>query len=99
MGLITYIRHTLPEPVEKASKKLKMKDELVKRLYAAIPQCYKNKYHYKEGIKRVEAIYESIVHRSIPIYHLIDMSEVTSTDFRKWEELDREIINQISYAR
>lgn len=99
MGLITYIRHTLPEPVEKASKKLRMKDELVKRLYAAIPQCYKNKYHYKEGIKRVEAIYGAIVYRSIPVYNLIDMSEVTSEDFKKWEKLDRAIINEISYAR
>ena len=99
MGLITYIRHTLPEPIEKVSKKFRMKDELVKRLYAAIPHYYKNKYHYKEGIHRVESIYRSIIYRHTSIYYLIDMSGVTTEDLKKWKELSNAIMNEIDYAR
>ncbi len=97
MGLITFIRHNMPEPIEKACKEMRMKDEVIKRMYDAIPRCYKNKYHYKEAISKIKLKFFSIVERKTAIYHLIDMSDVD--DLTKWEQLDEKIKNNIDYAR
>lgn len=97
MGLITFIRHNLPEPVEKACKEMRMKDEVVRRMYSAIPQCYKNKYHFKAGLSKIRLKFYYILENRVAIYHLIDMTNVE--DLTKWKELDEKIKNYIDYAR
>lgn len=97
MGLITFIRRNLPEPVEKACLEMRMKEQVVQRIYGAVPQQFKNKYHYKEGLSRIKLIFHSITERGTAIYHLIDMTNVE--DLTKWKELDNRIKNYKEYAR
>lgn len=85
MGLINFIREKLPEPLEVASRQLRMKDQLVRRIYAAVPQCYKNKYHYKEGLSKAKTIFFHW-ERGTSIYHLIDMTDVVK--LAKWQILE-----------
>lgn len=88
MGLINFIREKLPEPLLKASTDLRMKNELILRIYAAVPQAYKNKYHFREGISRVKMIFYHW-DRGTAIYHLIDMTNATNEEkFKKWQDLD-----------
>ena len=61
MGLIKFIREKLPEPLDKASRELRMKEKLVQRINSVVPQCYKNKYHYKEGISKLYQYYKSVM--------------------------------------
>lgn len=88
MGLINFIREKLPEPLDVASRKLKMKEQLIQRINSAVPKCYKNKYHYKEGISKARAI---LFHwdRGTPIYNLIDMEGATEAGvLDKWKRLE-----------
>lgn len=88
MGLIKFIRETLPEPLEMASKQLRMKEQLIQRINSVIPKCYKNKYHYKEGISKAKMI---IFHwdKGTPIYNLINMEGATETKvLNKWKRLE-----------
>ena len=87
MGLIGFIRSNLPESWEKASKELRMKDELVHRLYDAIPHSFKNRYHYKEAIEHLKRKFAC----RTSIYYLV---EATDLDLDKWKKLD-DRINQI----
>lgn len=90
MGLIKFIREKMPEPLDKISRQLRMKEQLVQRINSVVPHCYKNKYHYKEGISKVKMIFYHW-ERGTDIYRLIDMSEVT--DLTKWEDLERKARN------
>lgn len=96
MRVLTFIRHNLPEPVEKACIDMRMKNEVVLRIYSTIPQKYKNRYHYRVGLSNVRRIFFSIMERRVPIYYLLDMHEVK--DMAKWMELDKKIQNYIDYA-
>lgn len=86
MGLIKFIREKLPEPLEIASRQLRMKEQLVQRINSVVPQCYKNKYHYKEGISKVKMIFFHW-ERGTDIYRLIDMTNVDN--LTKWKELEQ----------
>ena len=37
MGLIKFIREKLPEPLDKASRELRMKEKLVQRIKSVVP--------------------------------------------------------------
>ena len=84
MGLMNFIRANLPESWEKAATELKMKTELVERLYGAIPQCYKNRYHYKKAIKMLYRMFDT----NCDIIHLVDATDINLT---KWNELSNKI--------
>ena len=88
MGLIKFIREKLPEPLDKASRELRMKEKLVQRINSVVPQCYKNRYHYKEGISKVRNIFFFWDERGTEILHLIDVDGMTSEDERKFRELE-----------
>ena len=93
MGLIKFIREKLPEPLDKASKELRMKEKLVQRINSVVPQCYKNKYHYKEGISKVRNIFFFWETRSTEIIRLIDASNLTPEDETKFRELEEKARN------
>lgn len=84
MGLMVFIRQNLPESWDKAATELKMKTELITRIHDAIPRCYKNKYHYKEGIQKVRNIFKV---KGNLIYHV----DATDIDVEKWNKLDEKI--------
>ena len=88
MGLINFIREKLPEPLEKAGKQLRMKDQLVHRIDSAVPHCYKNRYHYKEAIRKVRTMFFHW-ERGTSIYHLINMEDATDPkNMEKWKKLE-----------
>ena len=84
MSVRNFIRQNLPEAWDKATTELKMKTELVERLYGAIPQCYKNRYHYKKAIAMLYRIFDT----KCDIIHLIDATDINLT---KWGELSSKI--------
>ena len=84
MGLMNFIRANLPESWEKAATELKMKTELITRLHANVPRIYKNKYHYKEGMKYIRGVFRA----SCDIIYLV---EATDIDKEKWELLNNKI--------
>ena len=92
-GLIKFIREKLPEPLDKASRELRMKEKLVQRINSVVPQCYKNKYHYKEGISKVRNIFFFWETRGTEIIHLIDVSDLTTKDEEKFRELETKARN------
>ena len=99
MSVLEYIRHTMPEPIEKACLKFKKKDETVKRIYAMMPIAWRNKYHYRCSISRVNSIFYSIMERGIELYKLIDMTNVSSVELAEWILLSEEIKQNIEDAR
>lgn len=93
MGLIKFIREKLPEPLDKASRELRVKEKLVQCINSVVPQCYKNKYHYKEGISKVRNIFFLWETRGTEIIHLIDVSDLTTKDEEKFRELETKARN------
>lgn len=84
MGLMNFIRQNLPESWEKAASEMKMKTELIHRLHANVPRIYKNKYHYKEGIKYIRGVFQCT---SNILYYV----EATNIDIERWQELNNKI--------
>lgn len=84
MGLMDFIRQNLPESWDKAATEMKMKTELITRLHANVPRTYKNKYHYKEGIRYILGVFKT---KSSIYYHI----DATNLDFEKWKQLDNKI--------
>ncbi len=87
MSVRKFIRENLPEAWDKAATELKMRTELVERLYGAIPQYYKNRYHYKKAIKILYRIFDTNV-VDCNIIHLVDATDINLT---KWNELSNKI--------
>lgn len=85
MGLMNFIRQNLPESWEKAATELRMKNELVIRLHANIPRIYKNKYHYKEGMRYIRSVFQTSADK------LIYYVEATDIDVDKWNKLANKI--------
>ena len=86
MGLMNFIRQNLPESWEKAATEMKMKTELITRLHANVPREYKNKYHYREGIRYIRGVFR----QTCSIYYCV---EATDLDLNKWRKLDEKIKN------
>lgn len=84
MGLIKFIRHNLPESWDKASTEMRMKTELITRLYNVVPYQYKNKWHYKKGINFIRKQFAT----KCDVIHLV---EATDIDVSKWKELSNKI--------
>lgn len=84
MGLMDFIRQNLPESWDKAATELKMKTELIRRLHANVPREYKNKFHYKEGMRYIRGVFKT---KSNIIYYV----EATDIDIAKWAELNNKI--------
>lgn len=97
MSTVTFIRNHMPHPVEMACKEMRMKDEVIRRIYSSLSRTYKSKNYCNAVQHEILAKYYSIVYKRIPIYHLIDMTDVD--DLTKWKELDERINNHIDYAR
>lgn len=91
MSVRNFIKDSIPESWDKAATQLRMKTELIERLYATIPQNYRNKYRYKEGIRMIA--------RAINYWNggnrcnIIFLVDATDIDLKKWEELN-ELINE-----
>ena len=86
MGLMNFIRSNLPESWDKVATEMKMKTELINRLHANVPRQYKNKYHYREGIRYIQGVFK----RKCSIYYLV---EATNLDMNRWRKLDDAIKN------
>lgn len=97
MGTLQYIQKTIPEALDKASKELRVKQELMHRVYAMIPRKYKNKYHCKRGINMVNNIWHSWIVKTTPIYHLIDASGDFKMD--KWIEVEQRARNYVEQCK
>lgn len=89
MGLMNFIRQNLPESWEKAATEMRMKTELITRLHSNVPRVYKNKYHYKDGMRYIRDMFK----KKSAIYHLVD---ATDMDIERWKELDNKI-KEIEY--
>lgn len=85
MSVRNFIRDNLPEPWERAATKLKMKTELIERLYGAVPNGYKNKYHYKKAIIYLRQVFRE----DCNIIYLVD---ATGINLVKWQKLNSLII-------
>lgn len=90
MGLINFIRQNLPESWEKAATEMKMKSELITRLHANVPRIYKNRYHYKEGMRYIRSVF------NISADKLVYYVEASDIDLVKWEKLTNKI-KEIEY--
>lgn len=84
MSVKKFIRENMPEEWRVPATELRMKNELVERLYGVIPHQYKNKYHYKEAIIMLRRIFRA----NCSIIHLIDATDINLT---KWLELNNKI--------
>lgn len=83
----TWVRNHLPESWLQAARKFKCKEEMIRRICAAIPTIYRNRFHSKESkIYVTKRIFGVKTH----IRHLIDMSDA---DIVKWNEVGNFIIN------
>lgn len=90
MGLMNFIRQNLPESWEKAATEMKMKSELITRLHANVPRVYKNRYHYKEGMRYIRSVF------NISADKLVYYVEASDIDLVKWEKLTNKI-KEIEY--
>lgn len=84
MSVRNFIRQNLPEAWDKAATELRMKTELIERLYGAIPNCYKNKHKYKFAIDMLIRIFNT----KCDIIHSVDATNINLT---KWNELSNKI--------
>ena len=83
----TWVRNHLPESWLQAARKFKCQEEMIRRICAAIPTIYRNRFHSKESKTYVtKRIFGVKTH----IRHLIDMSDA---DIVKWNEVGNFIIN------
>lgn len=83
MGLLSYIRHNLPEPWEVVLKKNKIKDRVCKKIYANIPKRYRNRYHTKEALECIKRLLKA----SSIIYAMDDHMD----DPAYWSEIQHQI--------
>lgn len=90
MAVKDFIRENLPESWLKAATELRMKTELINRLYGHVPRNYKNKNNYRQGIHYLRGVF--LIHPNKLIYYV----EATDIDLKKWERLV-ERINEINY--
>lgn len=84
MSVRKFIRENLPEAWDKAATELKMRTELVERLYGVIPHCYRNRYYYQAGIRMIRRIFNT----KCDIIHLVDATDI---DLAKWNKLSDKI--------
>ena len=90
MAVKDFIRENLPESWLKAATELRMKTELINRLYGHVPRNYKNKNNYRQGIHYLRGVF--LIHPNKLIYYV----EATDIDLKKWERLVKRI-NEINY--
>lgn len=83
MGLLSYIRHNLPEAWDVVCRENKIKDKVCKKIYANIPKRYRNRYHTKEAVACVKRLLQS----SSIIYAIDDHMD----DPAYWSEIQHQI--------
>lgn len=96
MSVKNFISDNLPPEWDYCARKLKMRTELIERLYQTIPTCFRNKYKYKFGINVIKNIFDYWYINHTNIIHLI---EATDLDIKKWNKLNSEIIKYMEECK
>lgn len=96
MSVRDFISENLPEPWDHCSRKLKMRTELIERIYALIPNELRNTYKYKVSIQKIKRLFAYWYETKVNIIYLV---EGTNIDKDKWEKLNTEIMKYIEECK